>query len=97
MSMSLPPAMTPARSLELGGLVEVVGGEQDGRPLGFQLTDEGPEVAPGLGVESRGRLVEEQQLGAADDAEGDVDPTTLAAREPGDAGLRLLLRARRRR
>src|SRR5690606_9871231 len=78
---------------ELLGLVEVVGREQDARALVAQAADEGPELAACLGVEARGRLVEEQQLGASDDAEGDVDAALLAARELRDAGARLLLEA----
>src|SRR5690606_20486944 len=66
---------------ELLGLVEVVRGEQDARALVAEAADELPELAPRLGVEARGRLVEEEQLGAPDDAEGDVDAALLAAGE----------------
>ena len=58
---------------ELRGLVEVVRGQQDRGALGLERPDELPELAPSLGVEARGGLVEEQQLGPPDDAEGDVD------------------------
>ena len=78
---------------ELRGLVEVVGGEQDRGALGLEAADERPELAARLGVEPRGRLVEEEQLGPADDAEGDVDAATLPARELRDARARLLLEA----
>jgi hypothetical protein len=72
-----------------------VGGEQDGGAVVFERPDELPELASGLGVEAGRRLVEEEQLGVADDAESDVDAASLAAGELADE--RLLLRARRRR
>src|SRR5690606_9051989 len=81
---------TPGAVAELGGLVEVVGGEQDGGALVAERADEFPELPARLGVEARGGLVEEQQLGAANDAEGDVDAALLAAGEFRDAGPRLL-------
>lgn len=43
-----------------------------------------------LGVEAGRGLVEEEQLGPADDAEGDVDAATLSARELADADLGLV-------
>lgn len=49
------------------GLVEVVGGEQDGRAVTCQGPHEVPELASGLWVEPGCRLVEEEQLGVADD------------------------------
>ena len=90
-------AQDDARAVaELGRLVEVVRGEQDRRALGLQAADELPELAAGLGVEPGGGLVEEEQLGAADDAEGHVDPSPLAARELRHPGPRLRLEADRR-
>ena len=54
-----------------------------------QAADQVVEVAPGLGVEAGGRLVEEEQLGAAHQADGDVEPAALAAGQAHDrpAGL----------
>src|SRR5690606_19213161 len=52
-----------------------------------------PELAASLGVEARRGLVEEQQLGAPDDAEGDVDPPLLTAGELRDTGGGLLFEA----
>ena len=40
------------------------------------------ELAPGGRVEARRRLVEEQQLGPADDADRHVEPPALTAGEP---------------
>src|SRR6185312_11422678 len=83
----LAPGDHPGAVAELGGLVEVVRGEQDRRSLALEQADEVPEVATGLGVESRGGLVEEQQLGPSDDAERHIHPAALAARELPDEGL----------
>ena len=74
-----PAAMTATRSARTSRLLEVVGGEQDRGAARLQLLDELPELAPRLGVEAGGGLVEEQQLGAADDAERDVEPAALPA------------------
>jgi len=65
-------------------LVQVVGGEQDRDPAAGQGADHVPERAPGLRVEPGRRLVEEQQLGAADEAERDVKPPLLAAGQRAD-------------
>ena len=59
-------------------------------PSPLRSRDEVPELAPRLGVEAGGRLVEEEQLGAADDAERDVEPTALPAGEVEAAGPPLL-------
>ena len=52
-------------------------------PSPFRVADQGPELSSSLGVEAGGRLVEEQQLRPPDDAEGYVQPSTLA---PGQGG-----------
>ena len=44
-----------------------------------QALDQAPELPAGLRVEAGRRLVQEQQLRAADDAERDVQPAALAA------------------
>ena len=62
-------------------------------PSAFSERMSSQNSPPRLGVEARGRLVEEEQLGPADDAERDVDPAALPARELRDAGLRLRLEA----
>ena len=51
-------------------------------PSRAQLADEVPGGAAGLRVEAGGRLVEEDQLGAADDGHGEREPLLLAAGEP---------------
>ena len=72
------------------GLVEVVGREHDRGALVLQAGDEAPELAACLGVETGGRLVQEEQLRAADDAECDVEASALPAGEVAAAGLALL-------
>ena len=72
------------------GLVEVVRGQEHRRPAVAQRLEQLPERPPRLRVEAGGRLVEEEQLGPADDAQRDVEPAALAAGQgagPG-AGLR---------
>jgi len=58
---------------ELRGLVEVVSGQQDRRALALELLDQRPELTARLGVEPGGGLVEEEQLGPAEDPQGDVE------------------------
>jgi hypothetical protein len=87
-------------------LVHVVGGEEDGLAERLQPLDHLPGLAARGRVEAGGRLVEEDQVGVADDADGDVDAPLLAAGERADAGValgaeagqldRLLDRSRRR-
>ncbi len=76
---------------EVLGLVEVVGREQDRGTQRAQALDELPGPAPGRGVEARGGLVEEEQLGVADDAEGKVEPPPLPAGEGPHPGVGLLV------
>ena len=61
------------------GLVHVVGRQQDGPAAVAQITDHVPELAPRLRVQASGRLVEEEQLGVADQGDGDGQPLLLAA------------------
>jgi hypothetical protein len=65
---------------QLLGLVEVVRGQQDGGLLAVgQPVHQVVEFAPGLGVEPGRRLVEEQQLGPAHDADRHVQAAPLPA------------------
>jgi hypothetical protein len=70
-----------------------VRGEHDRGAVGLERADELPELPPRLGVEARGRFVEEEQLRPSDDPERDIHPATLPAGELADAGSRLLLQA----
>ena len=72
---------------ELIGLFQVVGGEQDGQAFGGEVADFIPEFGAGFGVEASGGFVEKEDLGAMDDAHGDIEfafhATGISA---GDAG-----------
>lgn len=60
------------------GLVQVVGGDEDRHAVRAQPADLVPHVRPTLRVQAGGRLVQEDDLRLVDDAEGDLDPATLA-------------------
>src|ERR687887_250887 len=62
-------------------LVHVVGGEQDRLAEVPQALDQLPGAPAGRRVEAGGRLVQEDQVGVADDAEGEVQAALLAAGE----------------
>src|SRR6476469_6187034 len=74
-------------------LVEVVRRQQDGLAQVLQRADRAPGVAPRRRVEAGRRLVEEDQLGVADQREGQVEPALLAARERPDPSVGLLAQA----
>src|SRR4051794_2282954 len=74
-------------------LVHVVGGEEDGLAEVAQTGDRIPGVAAGGGVEAGGRLVEEEQLGVADQGHADVETALLATREAARAGIGLAAQA----
>ena len=62
---------------ELLGLVEVVGRQKDGLAELLERADRLPGGAAGGRVEAGRRLVEEDQLGIADQGEGEVEPAEL--------------------
>ena len=72
------------------GLVHVMGGEEDRLAEVAEAGDQVPRLAPRLGVEAGGRLVEEEQLGVPDQRHPDVEAALLAAGEPAGAGVGLL-------
>ena len=74
-------------------LVHVVGGEEDGLAEVAQAGDHVPGLAPRRGVEAGRRLVEEEQLGVADQRHADVEAALLAAGETAGAGVRLAAEA----
>ena len=74
-------------------LVHVVGGEDDRLAEVAQAGDRLPGLAPRRGVEAGRRLVEEEQLGVADQGHADVEATLLTARQLARAGLGLALQA----
>ena len=61
------------------GLVHVVGRDQHGQAAGGELVDLVPELAPRLGIDAGGRLVEEQELRLVHDAGGERQPLLPAA------------------
>src|SRR5207248_6093672 len=75
---------------ELLGLVEVVRGEQDGLAERAERADHLPRRAAGLRVEAGGGLVEEDEVGIADERDAEVEPPLLAARQRLDARVRLV-------
>jgi hypothetical protein len=62
------------------GLFEVVRRQEDRRAMVAKHPDVVPQVGSILWIESRARLVQEQDFGLVDDAEGDVEPPALSAR-----------------
>ena len=67
-----------------------MGGEEHGAPEGADAADDLPGVAARARVEAGGRLVEEDQLGIADQRQGEVEAALLAAGEGLDPRPRLL-------
>src|SRR3984885_4087457 len=72
------------------GLFHVVGGEKDRLAQVAQAADDLPGSASGRGVKPRGRFVEEDQLGVADQRQRHVESPPLSARERGGALVGLL-------
>ena len=79
----------------LVGLLEVVGGEQDGAAALGVLADRLPEAAAALDVHAGGGLVEDQQGGVGEQGHREAQPLLLAAGaladlavgDRGDAGV----------
>ena len=63
------------------GLVHVVGRDQHGEAVGRERMDLVPELAARLGVDARGRLVEQQQLGIGQRAGAERQALLPAARQ----------------
>ena len=71
----------------IGGFLQIVGGEQD-RPAVCRLGAHGaPESRSGGGIQARGRLVQDQQLGLAQQGERQPDALDLAAGAFGDPAV----------
>src|SRR5690554_5432932 len=81
---------------ELGCFVEVMGGQQNRGAFFFEPADEPPELVAGFRIEAGRRFVEEEHFWAADDAEGNIHPPALAARQLADHGAGLLCQPNRR-
>ena len=65
-------------------LVEQVRGEQHGAALGDELADQVAELEDAGGIEAVDRLVEDQQLGVAEQAAGDAEALAHAERVAAD-------------
>jgi hypothetical protein len=57
-----------------------VGGDEHGDALGSETVDLVPELAPRLGIDAGGRLVEEQQARLRQDAGAEREPLLPTAR-----------------
>jgi len=68
---------------ELVGLFEVLGGQQQRRPLAPKVADDGPDLVPAARVEAGGRLVEEEHPRPCEQTGGKVEP----AAHPSRVGL----------
>jgi hypothetical protein len=60
-----------------------MGGEEDGLAEVPEPGDDLPGGAAGGRVEAGGRLVQEDELGVADEGEGEIEPAPLAAPTAG--------------
>ena len=63
------------------GLVHVMGRDEHGEAFGGERVDLVPELAPRLGIDAGGRLVEQQQLRLGQDAGAEREPLLPAARQ----------------
>ena len=72
---------------ELVGLLEVLGGEEDGRALVVERFDLLPDRLAADRVEAGGRLVEEEDARLVDERRGEVEPAAHAARVGADPAV----------
>src|SRR5688500_18560946 len=80
---------------ELLGLLEIMGGEDDGDALGVEAADIVPELLAQLDVDARGRLVEDQDRRRMDHRLGDQQPALHAARQSARIRVGLVLEPHR--
>ena len=89
-AMTLPWSRIDQPVAEVRRLVHVVGGEEHRAAAAPEVVDDLPDLEARLRVEAGGGLVEEEQLGVADEGAGERQPLLLAAGELLDAGVALL-------
>ena len=94
LSSATEPRATSAPLVEEGdavaplGLVQVVGGDDEGDALGGEVVDDRPEAAAGDGIDAARGLVEEDQARVVEQRAGEGQPLLPAAGErPGDEVL----------
>ena len=75
----LPPVDDRDPVGQLIGFLQVLGGQQQRRPLAPQLAHDGPDLVAAARIQARGRLVEEQHLRARQQARRDVELAAHAA------------------
>ena len=68
-------------------LLHVVRGQHNGAPLGADLIDQSPQVAPRLRIEACGRFIQKQNLGVVDQRECEQAALALTAGELGDVAI----------
>src|SRR5437773_5608811 len=73
---------------ELFRLVEIVGRQEDRRTFFLELPNEGPQLPSRAWVESRRRLIEEDERRTSDKGHRDPEPPLLASGEVHGEGLR---------
>ena len=61
------------------------------RPERFELLDQIPKLAAGLGVEAGGRLIEKKKIGIAHERAGQRQTLFLTAGKIADAGILFFL------
>ena len=78
------------------GLVHEVGDQHDRHPGVAHAFDQCPGVAARLRVQTGGQLVEDGDLGVADECQGDGQALLLATGEVGERGVALVLQTEQR-
>ena len=68
--------------------VEVVGGQHDREPVGVEVVEQVQHVVAGAHVETRGRLVEEDDRCLGEQGSGEEHPLLLPTRELTDVSPR---------
>ena len=70
-----------------GDAVEVVGGEHDRQPVGVQVVEQVQDLVAGAHVDAGRRLVQQQQVGLAEQRAGDEHALLLAAGQLADVAV----------
>src|SRR4051812_41602760 len=76
---------------EYFGFVHVVGGQHCRATRRLELVDQVPQLPPRLGIQSRRRFIEKEQVRIADDRAGEGQALLLAAGQLADASVALFI------